>query len=571
MHLVGDKQSWGVKFAVSVAILLVAVSAVALLGALVTTVASSTIPFDNDEANHAVDGWEVYLALSHLSPDELYRAVTNQGFYPPVHSFLIAAGYLVGGPSIAASRMPTVVVFALMLCTLAWLTFRLAATDSDDKLFACWLPMAGAALAVAFTLTSRVLVGNAVLAMLEMTGALLGLLLLAAAARADHASGQREHQLWLGVAAVIAAFTFLTKYSFGIFFLTGLILALISATWPLKVDRRRRRDVYIVLIIYAVLLGLWLLITDRGTMLLFFTDHPHYVPFLSEENLLYLPRRWVERYSNSGLIAVMAIILAVIGAVQQWKQLAVRVASWSILTGLTILLISTTNQTRHMLPLAPQIWLLAGLGFVKVLCWILRSKAGNRAGIITLGAVMALLIIAAIKPVKTLQADLTDRFEGEAAFIDVQDFALTNIDPNRPALFLGDLSDQNGLLAIRWRAATRTSKSLWELDIDFFSFEQHEHSLARNNRKPQVATVEPTFPRLYMSDVLDREHYANIAEIKRLDTYSGPRSANPADPLCGYAAIEERFDDWVVIIYDIAAGKQVDCLQELNAETKAWD
>jgi len=562
LRLVGEKQSHGVRLAVIVAILLVSVAAVALLGALVVTVSSSTIPFDSDEANHAVDGWEVYLALTRLSPGQLYRAVTGQGFYPPLHSLLIAAGYLIGGPSIATTRMPTVIIFALTLLALAWLTARLADVDSGGNLSAGRLPLAGAAVAVAFAITSPAFVDNAVLAMLEMTGALLGLLLLAAADRAERTSRERERRLRLGIAAVIAVLIFLTKYSFGLFFLPGLIVALVTESWPSKVSRRTLIEVGIVLAVYAVLLGLWLLVTDRETMLFFFTDHPYNVPFLSEENLLYLPRRWFERYSSSGLIATMVIPLALIGIIRRWKQLAVRVASWSILAGLVILTISTTNQTRHMLPLAPQIWLLAGLGFVEVLGWLHQSKVGDRGVIVALGLVMAAVIITAIGPATTLRADLITQFEGEPAFIEAQDFALENLDLDRPALFLGDLNDQNGLLAIRWRAATRTSRSLWDLDVDFFPFEQHEHSMARTNRKPQIATVDPTFPRRYMNEVLDRGRYATIAEVKRLDTYYGPRSANPEDPLCGYATVEGRFDNWVVTIYDIAAGKQTDCLQE---------
>ena len=175
--------------------------------------------------------------------------------------------------------------------------------------------------------------------------------------------------------------------------------------------------------------------------------------------------------------------------------------------------------------------------------------------------VFATVIITAVGPAKTLHADLLIRFEGEPAYIEVQDFALENIDLDRPALFLGDLSDQNGLLAIRWRAATRTSRSLWELDIDFFPYEQHKHSMARTHRKPQIATADPTFLHHYMDDVLETGHYATIAEVKRLDTYFGPRAANPRDPLCGYATVEGRFDNWVVTIFDLAAGKQRDCGQ----------
>jgi 4-amino-4-deoxy-L-arabinose transferase-like glycosyltransferase len=212
------------------------------LSLLVVTVISSTIPFDNDEANHAVDGWEVYHAFTAWSPRAIYRAVTDQGFYPPVHSFFVAAAYLVAGPSFMSSRLPTVVIFALALLLLAWLTLRLGRrvdhVDPPDG----WLPLAGAAFAVAFAITSEIFVLNTVLVMLEMTGALFGMLFLGIVDQVDE-SGQ-GHSRWIGllVAAVIAVVLLLTKYTFGLFYLPGLLAALLTATWPWKADRLAWRD-----------------------------------------------------------------------------------------------------------------------------------------------------------------------------------------------------------------------------------------------------------------------------------------------------------------------------------------
>ena len=87
--------------------LAIATMALVLLVFLIYTVATTTIPFDNDEANHAVDGWQVYWALVHLNPADLYRAIVSQSFYPPIHSVFVALSYVLGEPGIAASRMPT--------------------------------------------------------------------------------------------------------------------------------------------------------------------------------------------------------------------------------------------------------------------------------------------------------------------------------------------------------------------------------------------------------------------------------------------------------------------------------
>jgi hypothetical protein len=126
-------------------------------------------------------------------------------------------------------------------------------------------------------------------------------------------------------------------------------------------------------------------------------------------------------------------------------------------------------------------------------------------------------------------------------------------------LFIGDLYDQNNLLAIRWQAATLTGHSTRELDVDYFPFEQYEHSLMRTKRKMQIATADPSFPRQYMNEVLAHNYYAAVVEIKDLKNHYGPRAANPEDPLCPFPVHEMQADGWIVMVYDLDPGKQRPC------------
>ncbi len=82
------EQSIFVRITVATISALVVVAAAFLIISLVRTVLASTIAFDTDEANHAVDGWEVYHAIAARSVGDFYRAVTDQSFYPPVLPFL---------------------------------------------------------------------------------------------------------------------------------------------------------------------------------------------------------------------------------------------------------------------------------------------------------------------------------------------------------------------------------------------------------------------------------------------------------------------------------------------------
>jgi hypothetical protein len=396
--------------------------------------------------------------------------------------------------------------------------------------------------------------------MLEMTGALFGLLLFLTADQVDSLGQGRSRWVGLVFAAVIVVVLLLTKYTFGLFYLPGLFAALLTATWPWRTDRLAWRDLAVVSVTIVLLGGLWLLVTHRETLLLFFSDHPQRSTLLSAENLLYHIRRWFNGYSLNAGIGWISLLLALVGAVRQWRSLAVRTAVWSILAALVILAISPTDEPRHFVPVAPAIWLLAGLGLVEMLRWLQTQANGPIAVVVVLVAILALIIVSAMQPAISLRAELIDEFEGTPALAQVQDFALQHVDLDQPVLLIGDLNDQNGLLALRWRAAMLANKSVWDLAVDYFPFENHEHSLYRTHRKPQIATVDPTFPRQYMNDLLARNDFAYVIEMKELANYFGPRANNPEDPLCGYPTRQEQFTDWVVIVYEIKAAVQTDCL-----------
>lgn len=537
---------------------LVALACTTELITLIRKVTTTTIPFDVDEANHATDGWEVYHALTSGSLYELYRSVVEQSFYPPIHSFFVAAGYAIGGPTLAASRLPAVVNMVLALVLMVWLTGYLASKDPNCSA-SDWLPVTGAALVLAFAMTSKVFISNAVLAMVEMTGALLGLLLVLASTEVEQTTGGRVRWSVLAMAAVVAVLTFLTKYSFGLFFLPALLAGLVTATWPWRVERRAWMAVAGVAAIYLLLLGGWWLASDPAGILLFFTDHPQYAPLFSRENLFYQVRIWFSGYSPSWAVASLTLFCAVVGAVRGWRRLAVRVAAWSLLAGLVVLTISTTDEPRHFLPLAPLVWLLAGLGLLEVLQWLRRQRWGEPLVVVVVVALLILLGVGAQRLLASLPARLTASLEGVPAHTALYAYALPRVDLSQPVLLMGDLYDQNNLLAVRWQAATLTNQRPCALEIDYFPFEQYEHSLARTNRKPQIASTDSTFPRLHLNEILDRDHFAAVIEIKDLKNYFGPRANNPDDPLCSYPVQEMELDGWIVIVYDLQGREPRGC------------
>jgi hypothetical protein len=527
------------------------IAALTLLIILVHTVATTTIPFDSDEAEHAVDGWQVYHSLIRLNLVDWFQAITSQAFYPFINSFFVAIAYLLAGASVVSSRIPSVLFFALTVFGLGWLIFTIAQRQEDavnpaDQ----WFPWTGAIFAIALAITSPIFVTNAVLCMLEMTGAMLAILLMLIGDQIDQIRHQRSRLIGMAIAAFVVMAIVLTKYSFGLFYIPGLLVALVTATKPGKLGRQVWLETTVVLGIYAAVLVLWILVTDRPTMWMFFTNHPSYVDVWSVENFLYYPIVWLNEYSTKKPVGLLSLTFAVIGAVRYWKHLPVRVAVWSILAATVVLGISTTNSQRHILVIAPAIWMLAGLGLVKVLQWLNRRIKTRPFVVGTIGLIWALLIVCAIEPASQLQARLIKVFEGLPVYAEMQEFGLQGVDLNQPVLLLGFNTDQYNLLAIRWRAAVLSGKRLEDLNIDQFPFEQRERYLQRTGRKPQKVSVDPSFPRQPLDAILDSGYYAYIIETRNLQEQSSILHSEQHS-LDNYPTVTQQFYPWLVTVYKI--------------------
>ena len=90
---------------------------------LALIVIDTKIPFDTDEADHANSGLELYVAAYQKDVDSIWQAIVRQTFYPPVHSLFIALSYSLFGPSLFASRIPSVFFFLIYLIVVFVVTF----------------------------------------------------------------------------------------------------------------------------------------------------------------------------------------------------------------------------------------------------------------------------------------------------------------------------------------------------------------------------------------------------------------------------------------------------------------
>jgi 4-amino-4-deoxy-L-arabinose transferase-like glycosyltransferase len=432
--------------------------AFALAQALVLTVilfettATSTIPFDTDEADHANAALELLYAES---PGETIQAIVRQSFYPPLHSLPVALSYASRGVSLASSRLPSVSFFIFYLGLQFFITRR-----SCQRISAPHPTFAGS-VTLFFAATSPVVVLTSSLCMLEPLGVLLVSGLLFCLAELEE--GGRKT---VAVASVFTTLLFLTKYSFGIFALPALALTLLvpyRAAPPLA-SRLRVCSYYVL----ASLIGfsLWIGITDHESAWQFIAGHPSYAPFLSLKNFSFYPIAWFSAYAVDPVTSCLALLLMGVGAVRHWELLSVRFATLLGVLTVAILTISTTNEQRHMMILAPGAWYLAGLGSLEAWAWTQKKYVEKR---LVTGVWLSLLLLNAAfwagYRISVLPEKLQKGFEGRPEYTVLQDAIVNNIDPSKPVLVIGT-SDQFGTEALRWKFADAAGVRYSEIRVD---------------------------------------------------------------------------------------------------------
>lgn len=549
------------RLAVILWCLAIAIAAILLISEITQTVLTTPIPFDIDESNHALDGWEVYYALTRGSIGGLYQAIVNQAFYPPIYSLFVAASYLIARPGLFASRLPTVLNYALLIFGLSALTYYLArrlpnpmwgqdkSSDVSQKT-RVYLALVGAAFVGALAITSPTMIRNAVLCMLEITGALYIIPLILFTERADDHSGRARWKFIL-LAAFTVMLAFLTKYTFGLFFGLGFVAALVTKTWPWRVGRLAWREALTVSGIYLLVAVLWILITDRESLALFFIGHPSYVPFWSLDNFLFYPMVWLNEYFVSSFMGVFALTLATVEAVLHWKRLYVRVAVWSTVVALVILTISTTNEPRHILVVTPAIWLLAGLRLVEIFKALLNQPSWGPKASLALVLLLILFIDTSMPHVGRLRREMEISMEGEPFYSAMQTVALQEVDLDRPVLVVGDTRDQFNLLALRWRAAVDNRVTAWEYDIDQYPFTIYDWILSRHNRKPQIKELEPDFPDESLEAVLEQGYYGTVITVRNKTKKVSSLGQDTPPELKPYPSVIHKFPGWEIGIYEL--------------------
>lgn len=433
----------------------------AILYALAHRVVGETTLFDTDEASHATPALELYVAVQRRDIVHFGKAVFHQSFYPPVHSLTVLPSYLIAGPSLATTRIPTVVTFAVLLIVAARFTFQ---TTSRFSRGGSGIAFVGTAAIIYFISTSPVLIQNAVLSMLELLGSLWVILLLWLCWRLDNSPSRRwARACALAIGLLVIA---LTKYSFGAIAIPAIVAAILTGPKPRTGKMSQLIEAKDVLVVLAVGLGFWFVVAGFQGALRFAFDQPQYAPLRSTENLFYYPLVWLSDFHLHPVFGLFTALLACWGTIKGWNSFAVRTASWVACFSLLILTISLNNQPRHFAFASPCIWFLAAFGLAQLLDLSVGAGHSRLMQSVSLTVMFAFLGLSTFQRAEELQPYLTYAFEGRYGGRNeaMQSYILDNVDLEGRVLMLG-LFDQLNAMAIRWQSAIVTGRAPSEISV----------------------------------------------------------------------------------------------------------
>jgi hypothetical protein len=444
-------------------LVLVVVLAVAIIYTLALRVNREKILFDTDEASHATPALELYVAMQRKDIDHFIRAILDQSFYPPVHSFTVLASYLIAGPSLASSRMPSVISLAILSIALAIISYRIIQTKVVESSIA----IVAAAVTIYLVVTSPTLIMNSVLSMLELTGCVMCMLLLWVCCQID----QPHIGQWIRVfsLSLILLLIMLTKYTFGLFAIPAVGMALVIRTKTYKIKKPQLVEVVEVFALLSVLLAIWFISAGPGGILRFMFNQPQYASLFSLENIFYYPHVWVSDYHLNPVLGFITALLAIYGVMKGWKHFVNRTAFWVIIFSLIFLTISLNNQPRHFAFAAPCVWFLAAQGLGYVMSNLIKlpyTKRFHKAMIMVLIALLGMIVW---HRSSELHPMLTDAFEGLKGDrnLAMQSYILENVSFEENILIFG-MFDQLNHEALQWQVAVASGKAPSEILFDMW-------------------------------------------------------------------------------------------------------
>jgi hypothetical protein len=400
-------------------------SALALAGVIAASVAAGWLVFAKlvllhrqpqwDEAWHVLEGALIAHDVRQGDMLAFLFDTYRQVYWPPMHSWLVGAAFLMAGPALEAARAVSVLAFVFLAPTL----YLIARTVElkHGILAGC--------LASALALTSPGLIALSAVSMLEMPGLLaLSCTILVYCRLERYPDAPPSAHVLLGVSTVL---TYLVKTHLAVLIVICIVLTKLIAA---RFHPRRlltKQNLYAVLPL-AIFGAIWFAYPPK---VLSTWNALVNQPWGGKEarglaGLLFYPRAIVDLSGWTSILLVSGIALA-------WKARGEPGVRFLAVVALVMFVISEIHHTkfeRHIVVMFPPMFVLTGVAAARLWPWLRARGRGARTT-----AILLLAIVAFLQPQTFERLGRTPRLAGYAA--EVRDYVSAQARKHGPALVLG--------------------------------------------------------------------------------------------------------------------------------------
>lgn len=495
------------------------------------------IPFPWDSGAHAYEGLRIALDLKAGDMISFIGDTYRQGWWPFIHSWLLAPAFILFGNSYAVARGVSLFCFVLFVPVLYGIS-----TEMSEK-HGHWIGLMTAYLA----LTSLPLLVLSAMCMSEIPGLLMTFITFLFYLKAI----KHQHSYLFAITGILMALTLFTKWHHGVFVILAIFITQLTITKKIL----SRSNFSLSLPFLLIMIG-WFIYPRHITS--FFghsTFQPQYYKFLSLENWLFYPKSFFHVYHSSWMIAII-VAIGFLFSLRRVKDPRIRLFIIYVLIGLILMMIKLDNRDRYIITIVPVIWVLGASQLVEIVDYFKRRLSNKRLKIALASLILVGIAIVTFISVPRLYNGYPQDLIKFNYFSDERpnkayEFIARNVDRHNWIAVFGTWDDFNSLNGptIKWHIEGRRKNDPMEKNKRRKTYHYFLQLLKRRNKESFHDFVYFLENKDVRVDEYHLMSFMNILDKKAFQDYREKIDINPfTDNIADFDSLKNRISCLVTIL-----------------------